>query len=191
MEINEIKSYLEGVLSPKRFIHSLNVADMARELGNIYGEDEEALYLAGLVHDACKEMDSESQRELIESQGIKIDEYFEMQKKVWHGFAGGAFIQDKFGITDERIIDAVRFHTTAKANMSLFCKIIYIADITSRERSYPEVSKMRELARADLDEAVFYSLEFTLKKLISLRGVLNSDTVACYNNMAKEINNKK
>lgn len=184
MEINEIKEYLKQNLSEKRYIHSLNVAKQALFLGEIHGEDKDALYLAGLVHDACKEMEEEKQRELLKKAGIEITPAFEKQKKVWHGFSASVFIKEFFGITDERIIDAVKYHTTGKENMSLFTKIIYIADITSEERHYPEVDKMRQLAKDDLEEAVFYSLEFTLKKLISARGVLNEDTVSAYNNLA-------
>lgn len=184
MEINEIEKYLKENLSEKRFVHSLNVAKQAEILGEIYGEDKDALFLAGLVHDSCKEMSEEKQRQLLKKANIKITPELETQKKVWHGFCASVFIKETFGIDDERIIDAVKYHTTGKENMSLFTKIIYIADITSEERAYPEVSKMRILAKEDLDEAVFYSLEFTLKKLISLRGVLNEDTVRAYNEFA-------
>ena len=50
------------------------------------------------------------------------------------------------GIEDEDIINAVRYHTVARAGMSRLEQIIYLADLTSAERDYPDVERMRRLS---------------------------------------------
>lgn len=180
-EINKVIEILKSRLSEERFTHSMNVAKQAKILGKIYGEDTEKLYFAGVVHDICKEISYEEQLKVINSGEIYFDKYVMTQQKIWHAVAGSVFIQKGLGVTDEQIIDAVRYHTTGKENMDTFSKIIYIADITSEERDYPEVDVVRKLAKEDLDKAMLMSLEFTINKLMSLGKMLNEDTVLAYN----------
>lgn len=181
---NEIKKAIDIIksrLSEKRFNHSMNVARQAKMLGEIYGEDTKKLYFAGVVHDICKEISYDEQLKVINSGGIYFDKYVMTQQKVWHAIAGSVFIQKELGITDEQIIDAVRYHTTGKQDMDTFSKIIYIADITSEERDYPKVDLVRKYAKEDLDKAMLMSLEFTINKLMGLGKMLNEDTVLAYN----------
>lgn len=63
--LEELKSFLKKRLSKKRFIHSLNVADEAYKLAGMYGEDPDKAYLAGLLHDVCKESPTAEQEELM------------------------------------------------------------------------------------------------------------------------------
>ena len=51
----EYTEILRGRLTERRFIHSLNVADSAKELAEIYGYDPAKAYTAGLIHDCCKD----------------------------------------------------------------------------------------------------------------------------------------
>ena len=48
LAIDAIKTELSNRLSPKRYQHSLGVADEAKRLANRYGADTEKAYLAGL-----------------------------------------------------------------------------------------------------------------------------------------------
>ena len=59
--IDEIKALLKKRLSKKRFNHSLNVADAAYKLAEQEGEDTDKAYIAGLLHDICKEDDQDEQ----------------------------------------------------------------------------------------------------------------------------------
>ena len=53
--------------------------------------------------------------------------------------SGEAYLRNILGITDHEVLDAVRYHTTAKKNMSLTAKILYLADFTSADRDYEDV----------------------------------------------------
>ena len=54
---------------------------------------------------------------------------------------------------------------------------IYIADLTSAERDYPDALEVRELADRDLDAALRCSLEFTLKKMRANATPMTRDTL--------------
>ena len=86
--------------------------------------------------------------------------------KLYHSICGMAYVEKEFGITDEDILNAVRYHTTGRAGMSLLEKVVYIADYISVERDYDDVDVMRELSlNHGLDEAALYALKFSFKSL--------------------------
>jgi nicotinate-nucleotide adenylyltransferase len=97
---------------------------------------------------------------------------------------GPVIARTEFGITDEAVLSAIRYHTTGKAGMTLLEKIIYVADFISEERSFPGVEQLRVTAFENLDDAVFAGLAFTLQDLTAKGKPVHPDTVAAYNEQA-------
>ena len=85
------------------------------------------------------------------------------------------------GIKDPEIIDAIRYHTTAKETMSPLCLVLYLADFTSRDRDYPDVEVMRELVDKSFKEALVYALQYTIKDLADQKRAIHFDTLAAFN----------
>lgn len=183
MTIDEYKRLLESRLTAERYRHSLCVADEARRLAKIYGFDADKMYLAGLLHDVTKNTSETEQLKLLSDSGIILSDIEKASPAVWHAMSGAAFIRDKLGITDDDIVSAVRYHTTGKSNMTLPQKIIYIADLTSADRAYPDVEEIRSTVDRDLDRAIFKVLTFTIKNLASKRRIIHPDTLGAYNYM--------
>ena len=182
----EIIASLRSRLADDRFIHSLNVADMAKELAEIYGCDTDKAYLAGLVHDCTKNTPAEKQLEIMNAAGIKLTELEKNNTKLWHAISGSIFIQSEYEIYDEDIISAVRYHTTGKAAMTLLQKIIYTADFTSAERNYHNVDEIRHYARTEINRAVFEGADFCIKELEKHGRDIHPDTVAARDYYGKE-----
>ncbi len=174
-------SILEQRLTPKRFNHSLEVAKEAKRLAEKYGADSERAYLCGLLHDITKNTADNEQLKLFRRFGIILTELEQNTKKLWHAITGAAYIKYELGIDDSEIIDAVRYHTTAKADMSLLAKVLYLADFTSLDRDYEDVDEMRRLVDIGLDEAMRYALSYTITDLTSRGLPIHPDTVAAYN----------
>ncbi len=181
----EFVKILEGRLKPERFIHSLNVADSALELAKIYGEDEEKAYICGLLHDIEKNSPMEEQKEYMLKLGDDLPKVVLDNQKLWHAPAGACYIRDELGLTDPDMISAIKYHTTAKANMTLLEKIIYIADYISAERTYDGVEEMRTLAHEDINKAILVGTRFTLSELLKNDRVINQDTIDAYNEMCE------
>ena len=89
---------IRELLHKKRFDHSLNVAQRAVELAKRYGEDEQKAYIAGILHDICKNMQPEEQLQWMKKSAIILDENLLEQPPVWHGFAGAEYIRQQLGI---------------------------------------------------------------------------------------------
>lgn len=177
----EYTEILRGRLTERRFIHSLNVADSARELAEIYGCDPDKAYTAGLIHDCCKDEPAGLQLSYMLGNGAELTECEINTAKLYHSICGSVYIQKEFGIDDVEIINAVRYHTTGRANMSVLEKVIFIADFISAERDYNGVEIMREKAKRSLDEAIVEGLSFTIKDLIDAGRIIHPDTLGAYN----------
>ena len=79
---------LRNRLSKKRFVHSMNVADESYRLSFIYGENPDKAYLAGLLHDICKELPPEEQREMVMKSGLSVTREELLSPPLWHAIAG-------------------------------------------------------------------------------------------------------
>ena len=176
-------SFLEDRLKPKRFQHSLNVAQSAVELAARFGADEDKAYIAGLLHDVTKNDSHENQLQILREHDILLSEVEENNPKLWHAMSGSLFVQDHFGVADPEIIGAIRYHTTGKAGMTLLEKVIYIADYISAERDYSDVDVMRRLSKISLEQASLYALKFSLSSLTEKQKPIHPDSLAYYNEL--------
>ena len=163
----EIKSLLRTLMKQSRYEHSLNVAERAAFLAEKYGADPDKARFAGLVHDICKGMTGEEQLAIIKRGGIELDEDAMKSPALWHSAAGTVYIREKLGVTDGDIINAVRYHTTGRAGMSILEKTVYIADLTSADRSYPDAEYVRRLSELDIDQCIAFSCRWIISDVTS------------------------
>lgn len=191
MEIDSIKEYLEKQLSEKRYRHSLGVADEAVKLAEKYEADKFKAYVAGLTHDVAKEIENSEAKKLLKEYGVSIDLVSENTHKLLHGPLGACMAQDKFSIDDIEILDAIKYHTTGKANMSLLTKIIYIADYIEPNRDFEDVDKLRKLAYEDLDAAILLGINWTFEELMERYSMFHFDTVHARNYLIMQRKNGK
>ncbi len=190
MTVDEIKELLKSRLNEKRFYHSLCVADEAKRLAAVFGGDQDKMYLAGLLHDITKNLSDEEQLKLFSEFGIILSMTEKASPKVWHAISGALYVENKLKIDDQDIISAIRYHTTGKAEMTLSQKIVYLADLTSCDRCYPDVEDIRRLADKSLDEAIFAVLKFTVNSLSSKGVPIHPDTLSAYNELAISLREK-
>lgn len=180
------EAMIQGLMGEKRYRHSLAVSKQAKSLAKRHGADPEKAALAGLLHDVCKEFPPEKQLEIIEKHGIVLSSDFFCEGKplfpvVLHQISGPCFLEDQWGITDREVLEAIRWHTTGKPEMSLLEQILYVADVTSQDRTYGDVEDYRALAKKDLEETVLRVLRFTVGDLAKRRMPICPDTIAAYN----------
>lgn len=181
LDYEKYKSILSSRLNEKRYHHSLCVADEAKRLAEKYGGNIEKCYLAGLLHDVTKNTPEEEHLKIFETFGIMLSVIEKNAKKLWHAISGEAYVKYILNIDDEEILDAIRYHTTAKADMSLTAKILYIADFTSADRDYMDVDVIRGLADKSLDAALIYALQYSIIDLVENCRAVHPDTVLAYN----------
>ncbi len=180
--IDELTRILSIKLSKKRFTHSLNVAAEASKLSEHYGfSTPDTAYLAGLIHDCCKEIPADEQLSMVQRSRRNVTKAELLTAPLYHAIAGSWYAEHVFGITDEDILNAVRYHTVGRAGMSRLEEIIYIADLISADRSYKDVGKMRKFAYKDLDKAMLEALKFSVSDVVNKNSLLPVHTIEAYN----------
>lgn len=189
--IEELTKIIRERLSDYRFYHSLCVAESAKELARRYGADENKAEAAGILHDAMKENSKAEQLEVIERAGYEITPFEQENKKFYHQISGAAFAKAEVGIDDEEVLNAIRYHTTGRENMSLLEEIVYLADFISADRTYDDIENIRAEAEKGKEYGMLYATQYTVKSVVEKGKPLHPDTVNAYNWLLKTYFNKK
>jgi predicted HD superfamily hydrolase involved in NAD metabolism len=174
---------LKAKLSDKRYVHSVNVSAQAKKLAQLYGADAEKAELAGLLHDIEKDTPGPKQLQTIEKYSIILDNVEQNAPKLWHAIAGAAVLKNELGFDDEDFLNAVRYHTTARAGMSLLEKIIYLADYISADRTFDGVEELRRSVYKSLEKGFRVALDFSVGELLEKGAPIHLDTVRARNEL--------
>lgn len=180
----QFQEIIRARLLPDRYEHSLCVAEEARRLATMWGADPDKAYTAGLLHDIMKNTKHEIQLQILKDFDILLDSVEAASPKLLHARSGAVYVERVLGVDDPDIVSAIRYHTTARASMTLLERVLYLADFTSADRTYDDVDVMRRLVDEDADAAMRYALIYTITELAQKGAPIHPDTIGAYNDMA-------
>ena len=187
-----LEEFIKANLKESRYRHSMGVEEMAVRLARLHGADFEKAAFAGRYHDLAKNFDAETMDAYIRKYGLS-DELIG-NNALAHSKVGAAILENEFGVTDQEILDSVRYHTTARKNMTLLDELIFVADVVEDNRTYSDLEYYQDLAYRDLDRACLEILEYTIGDLTSKGRVIDKDTLEARDwvlNKIKETENGK
>ncbi|RST73886.1 HD domain-containing protein [Siminovitchia acidinfaciens] len=185
MEREQALTIVNKKIAGPRYEHTKRVAATAEKLAVKYGADVEKTVLAAIFHDYAKLLPIKELKEIISDHQVD-PRLLDYHPELWHGPAGAVLVREEIGINDEDIFNAIRYHTTGRAGMSLVEKIIYIADYIEPGRQFHGLDEVRLLADTDLDMALKKSLGNTIKFLIDKSAPIFPDTFEAYNAMSNK-----
>jgi nicotinate-nucleotide adenylyltransferase len=165
-QFEAIKRDIKALLKPARYEHSLSVAKTAVYLAMNIGYETYRPYLAGILHDCAKYMNDEDMLRTAEENGIELEEIEKRAVQLVHAKVGAHFAKSKYGIDDEEIISAIKYHTTGKPAMTTLEQLIYISDTIEPLRKWEnstEPDLIRSIATSDLDRATYVILKRTFE----------------------------
>lgn len=181
--LDKIQEYLKENLKMSRYIHTLGVVEVAKELAKKNNVDESKAELAALIHDVAKNMEIDDQIQILERYNIKLDEITLKCPQVLHGLVGSIVAEKIIGIKDKEILDAIKYHATARKNMTKLEKIIYIADYIEPNRNYPGVEELRAITFDNLENGVLKGLDNTIVFVIKQNKVIHPSTIEARNHL--------
>lgn len=161
-----LRKQMEKVQDEKRYEHTLGVAFTAASLAMRYGADVKQAQVAGLLHDCAKCMTNEERLSICKKNKLEVTPVEKANPFLLHAKVGAFLAKEKYGIQDEEILSAVRFHTTGRPNMTLLEKIVFTADyIEPSRKTAPNLDEVRTLSFQNLDMALCKILSDTLDYL--------------------------
>ena len=184
METEKFNSYvniLKTHLSAARINHSVLVSKEAVRLAKIHGIDAKKAETAGMLHDIMKDSSKEVLLQTMTGFGIILSKVEQNAPKLWHAIAGEIVVKNEVKIKDQDILNAIRYHTTARKGMSDLEKIIYLADFISEDRDYEGLEQIKAAINIGIAEGMKEALIFSINDLVSKSVPIHPDTVEAYN----------
>lgn len=162
LPFEELKEESLALHKESRVAHVIGCSETARRLALIHGADPDDAERAGILHDITKALDGRDQLRLCDKYGIVISDFDRNHTKLLHAVTGAAVAERVFGEKDA-VVQAIRWHTSGKADMTTLEKIIYVADYMEPNRDFPGVDELRRLAFTDLDAALLMGLNMAVE----------------------------
>lgn len=184
VEYEALKNDVRSILSKKRFQHCENVVNRAIEYAKIYNVDIEKVKLVAIAHDIAKELSARENEYYIEKYKIELDDVEKINRSLVHSKIGAAICKEKYGFSED-MVDAIKYHTTGRANMSLLEKIIYLADATEEGRPY-DIKRQVELIKRNIDRGLIELVKSSIFFVLSKNKIVHPMSVECYNFYVKE-----
>jgi len=171
--------FIKKHLPKKRIKHTADVVICALKKARELNLDESKVKIAATLHDCAKYLDH------TKVKGFTLPN--DVPAPVIHSFLG-AFVAEKvLGVTDLEILDAIRYHTSGKANMSTLSKLIFVADMVEEGRDYEGVDKLRELyEKADFEKCFVECLKEEFIHLLNKKQYIYAETVNAFNYYVKD-----
>ena len=164
LDIPQLRACSYSMVLQKRVPHIRGTEEEAMRLAKHWGADVTIAQRAAILHDCTKYLELEPHLELCRKYGVELDELEQRAVKLLHSKTGACIAKYIFGEPDE-VYDAIFWHTTGKADMTLMEKILYMADYIEPNRDFEGVEEMRRLAYTDLDKAMLTGIEMTIEDM--------------------------
>lgn len=188
MDNETIVEELKKTLKTKRFVHSLGVAYTSANLAMRYNYDMDKAFRAGLLHDCGKYMSDSESYEYCKKHKISVSDAEVATKALLHAKIGEYLAEKKFEETDSEILDAIRWHTTGKPAMTLYEKIVFVADYIEPNRSHDtELPILRKLAYENIDVCILKIYENTINYINGSNKKMDPTTIDAYEYYSKLI----
>lgn len=176
LSLEDLRAASYSMVKAKRLPHIRGTEEEAVLLARRWGADEELLRKAAILHDCTKYLNREEQLQLCEKYGIVLDRAERELTPLLHAKSGAGVAKHVFSMGPE-VCDAIFWHTTGRADMTLMEKILYIADYAEPSRRYGWCERLRTLVLEDLDAAVLYGLNVTISHNQSRGNVIHPRTL--------------
>jgi len=166
---DEYLGLLRGRVSDRTLRHCIGTAEFMALLASRVEIGHEAAMTAGLLHDLCKGFDDETMLAKATDYGIPVRDTQRRKPGLLHGPVAAEEIHRLFGIEDESVRDAIRWHTTGRPEWGLLGLALYVADFAEKTRDHPESAEARALLEKNgfRDTLLFVSrrkLDYVRKK---------------------------
>lgn len=197
--LDEMKQWLAQMLSGERLEHSLGAQEKAVELVSKYKLSKdlaEKVSIAGLLHDCAKLLSPNELVTYCTEHHLPVDDWDLKTPQTLHPFVGAHLVEHQFGIVDQDILNAIRYHTTGRPEMSVVEKLVFIADkVEGNTRNPLYVQKITANFNFNdeksIDKTLLYIINSTIQFLMEKNQLIHPRTLAARNDLLETIKQHK
>ena len=196
--LDDLRGHIASRMSPKRLRHTLAVEEMVTRLCALFCPEETLkLRAAALLHDITKELAAEEQIALCQKFDLPVTRADVLSPKTFHARTAAALIGAEFPeLADPTVVNAVRWHTTGRAGMTLTEQLLYLADYIDASRTFhscvvlrryffgaePERMSAEDRLRL-LRQTLAFSFDLTVRDLLDDGALIAKETVEARNEL--------
>lgn len=185
IDYDSLYNDVKAMISAKRLKHSEGVVKRAIEYAKIYNIDIETVKLTAIAHDIAKELSLEDEKKYIKEYNIELDEIEKISHNLLHAIIGAYICKNKYNFTND-MVNAIKYHTTGRENMSILEKIIYLADATDENRNYSDLNYYVDIIKNNIDKGMVEVSKWVINKLVTDEKIIHTNTIKCYNYYLKK-----
>lgn len=174
---NEIASRV----GDKRYQHIQRVVETARHLAERHGVDVKKAETAAMFHDICKYRDDALLWQEAKRLNIQDLEKFKAFPQILHAYVAAESARVDYGVVDDDILNAIRYHTTGIDSMGPVAEVVFLADYLEPMRNFEGVEDLRKAADESLERGMRESVAQNLGYLIHSEKTICLDSIRCYN----------
>ncbi len=153
------KSYLNELrarLPEARVSHSVFTAEYLSSFSPSLGLDHDESVVAGLLHDYCRDLETEVLLEEARRRRMPLSESQLAQPILLHGPLAAELCREKFDISDA-VYEAIYWHTTGRPGLGRLGQALYVADFAEPSRKFEEAAETRlRLRKQGFEAALHY-----------------------------------
>ncbi|MBN2470132.1 MAG: bis(5'-nucleosyl)-tetraphosphatase (symmetrical) YqeK [Anaerolineae bacterium] len=172
--------------------HIRQVVTQARILAARFGESPEAdmkrAALAAWCHDMAAVVPREGLVPEAERWGVPLSECDRAIPALIHGPLAAEVARQRLNVTDEDVLNAIRYHSTLRAGASTLEKIVFVADKLALDPSAPRRDFLPALQAArleGLDAMAFTYLDWVIRHEDELGWTLHDNLRAAHAELAR------
>jgi predicted HD superfamily hydrolase involved in NAD metabolism len=177
----ELHKISDLLLSNKRFLHIKSCVDFAVQLAKIHEVDEDRVAVAGFAHDIFRDVKPDVLLRMAVAYRIRITKLERLNPILLHGKIAAEFVKRRFNLRDREILQAIAYHTSGKENLADIGKIVFLSDSLEENRIYDNINWLRQVAKQDLNQALFLIVENKIQYAIKRGLFILPETVRMWN----------
>jgi predicted HD superfamily hydrolase involved in NAD metabolism len=191
MTFDKMRENLKLTLSRERFRHSEEVMNEALRLAEFYKVNIEKARIAGLLHDCARDVGKDEIYKVFEKYNVVLDDIQKKTPVLLHSILGSFYAREYYGVKDKEILDAIYWHTTGRAGMTMLEKIIFVADYIESGRNFEGVEEARKQAYKDIERCIVICCDLTIRYILQKGKLLHPYIIETRNEAITQIEAKK
>jgi predicted HD superfamily hydrolase involved in NAD metabolism len=183
LDAAELRARMAPTLPEGLLAHIDRVVAIATRLAEAHGGDVQLTRLMAQGHDVLRAVPPAELLARAETAGLEIDPSERSDPVLLHGPLGAIELRERYGIDDERVLHAVRWHTPGHPDYGIEAWAMFIADkIDPRKvRRWHALRRVRDEAPDSLHRAAVLYLDRVTRRAIRERWLLHPMATATRN----------